>query len=67
MRRESAKAGWSVKQFREYVYEETNKRYSYTHSQRIAASWGLSLITPRPQYAHQASEAEQAAFLKGEH
>jgi len=65
--RESKHQGWSVKQMREYIYEESGKRYTYVHTQRIAASWGLSMITPRPQYAHQASQAEQAAFLKGEH
>lgn len=65
--RKSRKEGWSVKQLRAYVREESGRLYSLTHTVRIAASWGLAMITPRPRYVRQAPAAEQNAFFKGEH
>lgn len=65
--RQSAKEGWSVAHLRAYIGTEGGKLYSLTHTVRIATSWGLAMITPRPRYAHQAPLTEQSAFLKGEH
>jgi len=65
--RKSAKEGWSVTHLREYIREESGRLYSIQHSVRIAAAWGLAMITPRPRYAHQAPAVEQNAFLKGKY
>ena len=55
--------GWQAKQIREYIQEKAGVTYSIRHTVRIAQEWGLSHITPRPQYVY-AKEADKKAFLK---
>lgn len=61
------KEQWAVEQVREFIKKKSGKQYTIRHTTRIIQSWGLSMITPRPQYAHAAPKAKQRAFLKGEH
>jgi len=61
------KEQWVVEQVREFIKKKSGKQYTLRHTIRIIQSWGFSMITPRPQYAHAASKAQQRAFLKEEH
>lgn len=61
------KESWSVGQVREYIKKRGGKQYTVRHTSRIIHSWGLAMITPRPQYAHAASKTKQRAFLKEEY
>jgi len=62
---QGSKEGWQTMQLREYIKEQGGVTYTERHVLRLAASWGLSRITPRPRYAH-SDEAERNAFLKSE-
>lgn len=59
----STKGGWQTKQIREYIKEESGIVYSIRHVIRIAQNWGLSKITPRPQYLY-AKKRDKQVFLK---
>lgn len=61
------KEQWAVEQVREFIKKKSGKQYTIRHTTRIIQSWGLSMITPRQQYAHAASKTKQRDFLKDEH
>ena len=62
----SKQGGWQTEQIREYIQKKANVTYNIRHVIRIAQKWGLSKITPRPQYAF-AKKKEKQSFLKGKH
>lgn len=57
------KRGWRTKRIRQVIYEETGVLYSERQVIRIAQSWGLAQITPRPRSAY-ARKEEREAFVK---
>jgi len=63
VRRHDAKKGWKTRGIKELIYEETGVRYSFRHTIRIAQSWGVAKIKPRPRYAFSRQE-DRDAFLK---
>ena len=65
--KKSLKENWQVAHVRDYIKKKSGKQYTIRHTTRIIQSWGLSMITPRPQYMHAASKREQHAFLKEKH
>jgi len=62
----SKQGGWQTEQIKEYIQEEAGISYSLRHIVRIAQNWGLSRITPRPQYAY-AKKKDKEVFLKGKY
>lgn len=62
----SKQGGWQTEQIKEYIQEKSGISYSLRHIVRIAQNWGLSKITPRPQYAY-AKKKDKEAFLKGKY
>ena len=54
------KNGWQVKQLRQFIYKQAGVKYSEYHVVRIANKWGLSMITPRAEYAHKDKLGERA-------
>ena len=66
LKQTSTVGGWQTEQIREYIQEKADISYSLRHIVRIAQNWGLSKITPRPQYAY-AKKKDKEAFLKGKH
>lgn len=62
----SDQGGWQTEQIKEYIQKKANITYSLRHIVRIAQNWGLSKITPRPQYAY-AKKKDKEIFLKGKH
>lgn len=62
----SAAGGWQTEQIKEYIQEKAGISYSLRHIVRIAQNWGLSKITPRPQYAY-AKKKDKEDFLKGKY
>lgn len=62
----STVGGWQTEQIREYIQTKAKVSYSLRHIVRIAQNWGLSKITPRPQYAY-AKKKDKEFFLKGKH
>lgn len=62
----SDQGGWQTEQIKEYIQKKANITYSLRHIVRIAQNWGLSKITPRPQYAY-AKKKDKEFFLKGKH
>lgn len=63
VRKHDAKRGWKTQGIKELIYEETGVRYSLRHTIRIAQSWGVAKIKPRPRYAFSKQE-DRNAFLK---
>lgn len=59
----STKGGWQTKQIREYIKEKAGITYSIRQVIRIAQNWGLSKVTPRPQYLY-AKKKDKQVFLK---
>lgn len=57
-----AKEQWAVEQVREFIRKRSGKLYTIRHTTRIIQRWGLSMITPRPHYAHAAPQSEQRLF-----
>lgn len=57
------KHGWTTRHIREEIHKEAGIRYSKRHVIRIAQSWGVSRIKPRPRYAYSKQE-ERDEFLK---
>lgn len=66
LKQTSTTGGWQTEQIKEYIQEKAGISYSLRHTVRIAQNWGLSKITPRPQYAY-AKKADKELFLKGKH
>lgn len=62
----SRQGGWQTEQIRECIREKAGVSYSLRHIVRIAQNWGLSKITPRPQYAY-AKKKDKEIFLKGKY
>jgi transposase len=52
IRHHNIKQGWTTKHIRETIQQESGVTYSKRQSIRIAQSWGLSKIKPRPRYAY---------------
>jgi len=63
VKKSTQEGGWQTKQIREYIQQRADVTYSIRHTIRIAQEWGLSKITPRPQYAY-AKDQDKQAFLK---
>ena len=61
--RSTREGGWKVRRIREYIRERAGVTYSVRHTTRLAQDWGLTLITPRPQYVY-AKQSDRADFLK---
>jgi transposase len=66
IRQTSTDGGWQTEQIKEYIQKQAGVSYSSRHIIRIAQNWGLSKITPRPQYAY-ARKKDKEVFLKGKH
>ena len=63
VRKHNPAHGWQTKQVRELIKEETGVKYTERHTLRIAQSWGLSQITPRPRNIRSKRE-DREKFLK---
>jgi transposase len=63
VRKHDAKKGWRTQGIKELIYEETGVNYSFRHTIRIAQSWGVAKIKPRPRYAFSRQE-DRDVFLK---
>jgi transposase len=56
--------GWTVKEVREMIHEETDVTYSERHTYRLMAKWGVRAIVPDKRLLHKASIEERLAFKK---
>ncbi len=63
VRRHNIKQGWTTKQIRETIRKDAGVVYSTRQIIRIAQSWGVSQIKPRPRYAYSKKE-DRKVFLK---
>lgn len=63
VRKHNPTQGWQTKQVKELIKEETGVKYTERHTLRIAQSWGLSQITPRPRNIRSKRE-DREAFIK---
>jgi len=57
--------GWTVKEVREMIHNETDVTYSERHTYRLMAKWGVRAIVPDKRLMHKASLEERLAFKKG--
>ena len=58
--------GWKVKQLKQFIYKQSGVNYTEGHVVRIANKWGLSMITPRQEFAHKDKIGEKAFKKKPE-
>jgi len=58
-------SGWTVKEVRELVREETGVTYTERHILRLLHRWGTRSVVPEKRMAHKASLEERLAFKKG--
>jgi putative transposase len=56
--------GWTVKEVREMIHEETDVTYSERHTYRLMAKWGVRDIVPDKRLLHKATIEERLAFKK---
>jgi transposase len=63
VRRHNVKKGWTTKHVREEIRKEAGVTYCKRHVIRIAQSWGVSQIKPRPRYAH-SKQKDRNEFIK---
>lgn len=56
--------GWTVKEVREMIHEETDVTYSERHTYRLMAKWGVRAIVPDKRLLHKASIEERLTFKK---
>ncbi len=63
VRKHNPAQGWQTKHIKELIKEETGVKYTERHTLRIAQSWGLSQITPRPRNIRSKRE-DREEFLK---
>ena len=56
--------GWSVKEVRDMIRDETDVSYSERHTYRLMAKWGMRSIVPDKHLLHKASLEERLAFKK---
>lgn len=63
VRKHNPVQGWQTKHVKELIKEETGVKYTERHTLRIAQSWGLSQITPRPRNIRSKRE-DREAFVK---
>lgn len=56
--------GWTVKEVREMIHEETDVTYSERHTYRLLAKWGVRAVVPDKRLLHKASLEERLAFKK---
>ena len=63
VRKHNPVRGWQTKHVKQLIKEETGVKYTERHTLRIAQSWGLSQITPRPRNVRSKRE-ERETFLK---
>ncbi len=63
VRKHDAKNGWKTHGIKELIYKETGVKYCFRHTIRIAQSWGVAKIKPRPRYAF-SKKGDRKAFLK---
>ena len=63
VRKHNPMRGWRTQGIRELIVHETGVTYSFRHTIRIAQSWGMSKVKPRPRYAF-SKEEDRKAFLK---
>jgi len=57
-------SGWTVKEVRELVREETGVTYSERHVLRLIHRWGARAVVPEKRLAHKAPLDERLAFKK---
>ena len=58
-------SGWTVREVREFVHEETGVTYSERHILRLLHRWGARAVAPEKRLAHKAPLEERLAFKKG--
>jgi len=63
VRKHNPMKGWRTQGIRELIAHEAGVTYSFRHTIRIAQSWGMSKVKPRPRYAF-SKEDDRQAFLK---
>lgn len=60
VRKHNPVRGWQTKQVKELIREEAGVKYTERHTLRIAQSWGLSQVTPRPRNVRSRREDREA-------
>ena len=63
VRKHNPMKGWRTQGIRELIAHEAGVTYSFRHTIRIAQSWGMSKVKPRPRYAF-SKEEDRQVFLK---
>jgi len=61
----TSQSGWTVREVRDYVREETGVTYSERQVLRLLHRWGARAVVPEKRLAHKASLEERLAFKKG--
>lgn len=63
IRKHNPKNGWRTTHVRSIIKEQTGITYSSRHTLRIAQSWGLAQIKPRPRYGYSKKD-DREGFIK---
>ena len=63
IRRHNPKSGWRTTHVRSIIKEQTGITYSSRHTLRIAQSWGLAQLKPRPRYGYSKKD-DRVEFIK---